>query len=130
MTSGFVDNGKREVAYEGLVGLLIKAVKELDSRLSALEHLGGTVDLRQGHRMRLRLVRLVALGMVIQLAVVLSAVRRKQRQQQRQRCDGELPGANLRPVRRPEGRHAHRAGLGRRRLHRPRRRVLPRSATW
>ena len=30
-------HGEREVAYEGLVGLLIEAVRELDGRLSALE---------------------------------------------------------------------------------------------
>ena len=31
------EEGEREVAYEGLVGLLIEAVRELDGRLSALE---------------------------------------------------------------------------------------------
>jgi hypothetical protein len=31
------DEGEREVAYEGLVGLLIEAVRELDSRVAALE---------------------------------------------------------------------------------------------
>ena len=31
------EDGEREVAYEGLVGLLIEAVKELDGRVSALE---------------------------------------------------------------------------------------------
>jgi uncharacterized small protein (DUF1192 family) len=31
------EDGEREVAYEGLVGLLIEAVRELDSRVAALE---------------------------------------------------------------------------------------------
>jgi len=31
------EEGEREVAYEGLVGLLIEAVRELDGRVSALE---------------------------------------------------------------------------------------------
>jgi hypothetical protein len=31
------EDGEREVAYEGLVGLLIEAVRELDGRVSALE---------------------------------------------------------------------------------------------
>jgi hypothetical protein len=31
------DRGERVVAYEGLIGQLIEAVKELDARLSALE---------------------------------------------------------------------------------------------
>ena len=31
------EEGEREVAYEGLVGLLIEAVRELDSRVAALE---------------------------------------------------------------------------------------------
>jgi hypothetical protein len=31
------DRGQKVVAYEGLIGQLIEAVKELDARLSALE---------------------------------------------------------------------------------------------
>jgi hypothetical protein len=31
------DDGSKTIAYEGLIGALIEAVKELDSRLSALE---------------------------------------------------------------------------------------------
>ena len=34
------EDGEREVAYEGLVGLLIEAVRELDGRVSALERDG------------------------------------------------------------------------------------------
>ena len=34
------EEGEREVAYEGLIGLLIEAVRELDSRVSALEKTG------------------------------------------------------------------------------------------
>lgn len=34
------EDGEREVAYEGLVGLLIEAVRELDGRVSALEREG------------------------------------------------------------------------------------------
>ena len=34
------EEGEREVAYEGLVGLLIEAVRELDSRLARLERGG------------------------------------------------------------------------------------------
>ncbi len=37
------EEGEREVAYEGLVGLLIEAVKELDTRVSEVEgRLGGS----------------------------------------------------------------------------------------
>jgi hypothetical protein len=31
------DDGEKTVAYEGLIGVLIEAVKELDARLSVLE---------------------------------------------------------------------------------------------
>jgi hypothetical protein len=31
------EEGEREVAYEGLVGLLIEAIRELDTRVVALE---------------------------------------------------------------------------------------------